>query len=243
MDIETISSLAATHGLSLRGGFAVSNDDRVPTPESGAVAQSLVLFGNTGSAIWPTFSSCPEIKDGLDNPLDRWSKRIGDDLAAQLGGVAYYPFAGPPHQPFISWAQKAEALRPSKLGMLLHPEFGLWHAYRFALALPYDLFDKQTNNLQQRHACDTCKDQPCYSACPVEAFVNGHYDVNRCVRYLDANPQGTCNHSGCMARMSCVEAEQHRYLQPHAEFHINQFLKARLKVLSDIPDSGPSNVS
>ena len=241
MDIETITSLAANLGLSVRGGFAVGEEDKVPTFENVAPAQSLVLFGNAGSSIWSEFSISPELQDGLDNPLDRWSQRIGDGLAAQLGGVAYYPFGGPPYQPFISWAQKAESLRPSKLGMLLHPEYGLWHAYRFAVALSDVLFDKQTNRSLQQHACDTCQAQPCYSACPVDAFLNDHYDVDRCVRYLEANPQAACNYNGCLARLSCPEAEQHRYLQPHAEFHISQFLKARLKALSEKPGDGLSN--
>ena len=241
MDIQSITSLATTRGLRMRGGFTVVADDKVPEFESGAAAQSLVLFGNTGSSIWPEFSTSSELRDGLDNPMDRWSKRIGDEIAAQLGGVAYYPFGGPPYQPFISWAQKAESLRPSKLGMLLHPEYGLWHAYRFAVALPVVLFDKQTDESLPLHACDTCLDQPCYSVCPVGAFANNHYDVDRCVRYLDANPHAACNRDGCMARMNCPKAEEHRYIQPHAEFHISQFLKARLKALSDLPNDGLSN--
>ncbi len=238
MDIQTITKLATSRGLSVRGGFACNDDDKVPTFEHGKAARSLVLFGNAGSSIWPEFSNSPEIKDGLDNPLDRWSKRIGDDMALQMGGLAYYPFGGPPYQPFISWAQKAESLRPSKLGMLLHPEYGLWHAYRFAIALPDALFDSTIHCSKQQHACDSCKDQPCYSACPVDAFFNDNYDVDRCVRYLNDNPEAACNKNGCMARMSCPEAEQYRYVQPHAEFHISQFLKARLKVLNDTHSDG-----
>ncbi len=236
MDIETITSIATPLGLSVRGGFVCSIEDKVPSLFNGEAARSLVLFGNAGSSIWPTFSISPEMQDGLDNPLDRWSQRIGDELAKQLGGMAYYPFGGPPYQPFISWAQRAESLRPSQLGMLLHPEYGLWHAYRFAVALPDVLFDTQSNKLPLRHACDTCEEKPCYSACPVDAFLNNHYDVDRCVSHLDANPQAVCNHDGCLARMSCPEAMEHRYVQPHAAFHISQFLKARLKSLNDKPN-------
>ena len=32
------------------------------------------------------------------------------------------------------WAQRAEPLHPSPLGVLIHPVHGLWHAYRGALA-------------------------------------------------------------------------------------------------------------
>src|SRR4030095_137820 len=32
------------------------------------------------------------------------------------------------------WAMRAEAVAPSPLGILIHPDYGLWHAYRGALA-------------------------------------------------------------------------------------------------------------
>ncbi len=236
MDIETITGKASEYGLVVRGGLAVSIDDSVPNMRNGAAARSLVLLGNAGSSVWPVFSQSAELKDGCDNPLDRWSKRVGDVLAKDLGAVAYYPFGGPPYQPFIRWAKKAESLRSSKIGLLLHPEFGLWHAYRLALAFPNTLFDEADAVTAQTHACDTCKTQPCYSTCPVDAFADDHYDVDRCVLYLDDNPQAECNQRGCLARMSCPEAVAYRYEQPHAAFHMKQFVTARIKTIKKAHD-------
>lgn len=231
MNIESITSKAIEYGLVVRGAFAVSADDSVPSMSDGAAARTLVLIGNTGSSVWPVFSQSMELQDGLDNPLDRWSVRVGDALAKELGAAAYYPFGGPPYQPFIHWARKAESLRSSKIGLLLHPEFGLWHAYRLALAFPDTLFDEKNAATEQAHACDTCKAQPCHGACPVGAFSDGHYDVDRCVSYLDANPQAECNKTGCLARMSCPEGAPFRYEQAHATFHMRQFVIARTKTM------------
>ena len=51
-----------------------------------------------------------------------------------LGGAAHFPFGGPPWLPFIRWAQRAGPVYPSPIGPLVHPDFGLWHAYRGAIA-------------------------------------------------------------------------------------------------------------
>jgi hypothetical protein len=100
---------------------------------------TLVLLGNVGSSLWPAFSISPEYRDGRENPLDRWSRRVGHDLAARFDGQALFPFGGPPYQPFLRWAARAETVHGSTLGMLIHPRYGLWHAHRFALALPESL--------------------------------------------------------------------------------------------------------
>lgn len=57
-------------------------------------------------------------------------------VAEALGATAVYPFQ-PPWQPFQRWAMRAEDVQSSPLGILIHPDYGLWHAYRAAL-----LFDR-----------------------------------------------------------------------------------------------------
>ena len=56
-----------------------------------------------------------------------------DPLARSVGAMALYPFDGPPYRPFQRWAMRAEPVAPSPLGLFIHPEYGLWHAYRAAL--------------------------------------------------------------------------------------------------------------
>jgi hypothetical protein len=91
--------------------------------------------GVIGSNFWPYFKASVFYNDGLPDPLDRWSRAIAESLAERFGGVALFPFHGPPHHPFQRWADRAEATRPSRMLLRIHPDYGLWHAYRFALAL------------------------------------------------------------------------------------------------------------
>ena len=77
--------------------------------------------GGAAGAASPT---SPEARDGRADPLDRWSRRVVDALAAALGARALYPFDGPPHWPFQRWARRAEAVHVSPLGLLIHPDYG-----------------------------------------------------------------------------------------------------------------------
>ena len=57
------------------------------------------------------------------------------DSAAEIGGQAIFP-SDKPYMPFQQWAMQAEGLKKSPLGMLIHPVYGLWHAYRGAILMP-----------------------------------------------------------------------------------------------------------
>ena len=120
-NIQRINALATDSGLTLRGWFEIQAGDMVPVLESGRPATLLMLFGQAGSAVWSSFSRSTEFVDGKPDPMDRWSHRVGTLLAKQLGGRALFPFEGPPWHPFGQWAQRAENLRPSPLGVLMHP--------------------------------------------------------------------------------------------------------------------------
>ncbi len=133
--LKQLRHQAEQQGLILRGGFSVAPEDQMPTLPSQRPAASLILFGNAGSSIWSTFCHSPEYRDGDPDPLDRWSMRIGEAMAEQFNGLALYPFDGPPFLPFLTWANKGEPTATSPLLIKIHPRYGLWHAYRFALAL------------------------------------------------------------------------------------------------------------
>lgn len=231
-NMHRISALATDVGLILRGWFRVRENDRVPMPESGRSAAVLLLFGQTGSAAWHCFTGSAEYADGEANPMDRWSYRIGRAMAEGLGGSALFPFEGPPWHPFGQWAQRVENTAPSPLGILMHSEYGLWHAYRFAIALPQPLegFDAMDSSRHlhpsDHHACDHCKDQPCLAACPVSAFSDGAYNLKSCADYLRRNEQADCHSTGCRARGACPQGTAYRYEPDHRQFHMQQFYAA-----------------
>src|SRR5262245_47622298 len=128
--IETVFTAIERTGLVPRGAFLLEEGER-----AGALAdiRTIVLTGMAGREGWSGFAMSPEAHDGLADPLDRWSRRVNEALAGELGGKALFPFDGPPFLPVQQWAQRAEPVHPSPIGILIHPRYGLWHSYRGAL--------------------------------------------------------------------------------------------------------------
>lgn len=225
IDYAAIASAAATVGLAVRGGFHPLDDDGILPATDGKRPATVVLLGNVGSSLWPAFSTSPEICDGADHPLDRWTRRVVGTLAGELGAAPLYPFGGPLHWPFQRWATRAEAVHPSPLGLLIHPDFGLWHAYRAALvfAAHIDLPVRE----QRASPCATCAATPCLSACPVGAFTGSSYDVAACTGHI-ASPSGAdCMQGGCRARRACPVGQLRTYGPGQVRFHMDAFLRSR----------------
>lgn len=186
----------------------------------GVTAGTLVMLGFTGKE-WPNFAASPEFKDGRPHPLDRWSYRVINELAALFSAKAYFPFTAPP-MPFIRWSKKAEPVHSSEIGMLIHPEFGLWHAWRGALAFreALDIPPRET----APSPCESCAEKPCLSACPVGAMKGGGvYDVAACVSHLRVQQGGECMTGGCLARRACPVGKEYQYTPEQAAFHTRSF--------------------
>lgn len=220
--IERLAHDAAQHGLAVRSAFAIAPGDGVPALDGGAPAQVLVLLGNIGSSLWPGFTAGPEYADGKPDALDRWSERIGQDMARRYGGRAMYPFGGPPHYPFQRWALRGGSLFASPVGLLIDGKHGLWHAFRFALSLP-DALDETPAVGTADSPCASCAGQPCLSTCPAQAFVAGEYRVRHCVEFLAGHADAACWRIGCLARHTCPIGQSDRYLPAQAVFHMRAF--------------------
>nr|WP_245363191.1 ferredoxin [Neorhizobium galegae] len=192
-----------------------------PLLGDGTLARAVVLLGNVGGSIWPEFTEWRKVHDCPD-PLDTWSKTLIRPLAEQLGAAAYFP-SDPPWQPFQQWAMKAEGLKSSPLGILIHPQFGLWHGYRGALGFPFAI-EKSPD--EARHPCESCADKPCLSACPVNAVSLSGFDIPRCRAYLAGDAgKATCMVSGCVARNACPVGARYRYPPKQLEFHMEALMR------------------
>lgn len=221
------ASLTA-HGLRVRGGWRPTASDALPSLPGERSATVVWMVGVVGSEFWPAFKASSFYQDGLPDPLDRWSCAVGSELAQKWGGLALFPFEGPPYHPFQQWATRAEPLQASPLMMRIHPEFGVWHAYRFALALPSMVPGDvpEASPLQGAvgvDLCLTCVGQPCLSACPVQAFTGTGYLLDTCAAHLHTAAGEDCMTAGCLSRRACPVGREHTYLPEHAAFHMQAF--------------------
>ena len=107
----------------------------------------------------------------------------------------------------------------------MHPEFGLWHSYRFALLGAE--FDAAREPLLAESPCLDCVGQPCLHRCPVGAIDGNGYDVARCAGFLLQNHQAECHSRGCLARYACPVAAELSYLPEQGKFHLRAFLNGR----------------
>ncbi len=210
------------HGLISRGFLNFDAGDAAPVAVSGEPAKSLMLVGQAGAPNWPTFQAWLSTRHPKpDNPLDCWSKDVIGGVAASLQARAVYP-SDKPWLPFQQWAVRAEGLKPSPLGILIHPEYGLWHAYRGAL-----LFDQPFDHAETpepNHPCENCLEKPCLATCPVGAFQNGGFDGAACVRHVIGECGVACRNDGCLARNACPVGVTYRYPAGVQAFHMAAFL-------------------
>jgi hypothetical protein len=223
---QQLVSALSVHGLSLRGSFAPVDADGLPTLPDGQSATGVWMVGVIGSAFWPHFQTSAFYNDGQSDPLDRWSRAIGGELAARFGGLALFPFDGPPYHPFQRWADRSEATQPSRMMLRIHPEHGLWHAYRFALALPMASEPPPVLATPPADLCATCSGQPCLQACPVGAYTGTVFLLDACAGHLHSGKGTDCMQTGCLARRACPVAPDLRYQPEHAAFHMQAFARS-----------------
>lgn len=219
--------LLQPHGLLVLGEFSPQSDEGPFTAGLEDQAGQIVLVGNAGSAMWDSFQESPEYEDGRADPLDRWSRRIGESVAAEVGCEVLFPFDGPPYPPFLQWAARSGQVFTSPIFLSIHRQYGLWHAYRFALVL-HNQPDELNTGGDMTSPCMECDGQPCLHSCPVDAFSPAIYRVEECVNYLRQDARSTCRLRGCAARHACPLAEEFHYIQDHAIFHMNAFIKSRI---------------
>jgi hypothetical protein len=216
--IEIAFSAIESIGLVPRGALRLDDSER-----TGALVdiRTIVLAGMAGREGWSAAS--PEAADGLGHPLDRWSRRVIEGLARELGAKALFPFGGPPFLPFQQWAQRAESVHASPIGILIHPRYGLWHSYRGALGF------REDHEIPMREAspspCDSCPERPCLAACPVGAFSATGYDLAACASHLRSAAGVDCMGCGCLARRACPVGAEHAYGPEQANFFMRAYLR------------------
>jgi epoxyqueuosine reductase QueG len=99
--------------------------------------------------------------------------------------------------------------------MALHPEFGLWSAYRAVLYTECNLPASRLQPVES--ACVDCA-APCVSACPAGALSQQEMpDARECLGYR-ITADSVCA-DRCVARLACPVAEAHHYPLAQIQHH------------------------
>ena len=174
----------------------------------------VILPGPHEPGFWSAFQTSPEATGDTPDPLDRWSRRIIDSLAAACGGTAVHPFGGPP---FPTFATRSGATWPSPIGLLIHANVGLWVSFRGAILIRTPARHAVSTH---KRPCDTCPAR-CTTACPIDAFSNGN-DIAACKTRINGPARADCITRGCPARRICPVGADLR-LPAQAAFHMEAF--------------------
>jgi hypothetical protein len=217
--LDALTAALASHGLNLVGSTAVEAYDAGLPAERKLLrwapgARSAVVIGNGGGAFWDGFAAhrrtLPDAAPA-DHPLDAYTRELITRLVAPFVPASariVFPFDHPAVPlSFQRLALLAGLGGPSRLGVLVHPEFGPWIALRAAVLLgatvalprPAAAFDP----------CPTCVERSCMPACPAAAVSDAGWDMLRCAEQR-ARPDDVCAR-GCHARLECVLGRAHRY--------------------------------
>jgi epoxyqueuosine reductase len=194
-------------------------------------ARSIVVLANGGGALWAAFKDHVARNSGWDrreNPLDDFIREIVEREVTrplkESGGrfTVVYPFS-PRSLNFIELGKAAGIAGPSILGVVVHPTYGPWVAFRAAFLM--DIAIDSPGDAQEFDPCPGCAARSCIAACPVSAvsFPKG-WDVARCVTHrVESEPDCA---GRCHARAACVLGPEHRYPDDELAYHQMRALRS-----------------
>ncbi len=174
-------------GVNLAGVLPIdAYDERVPSGWRSAAllpsARSAVVLATGGPTFFRAFRQSPEAGESID-PLDRFLVRVVEAaIRGEPAAVAGYYFERRDgFADFVGLARASGLGVPSRLGILIHPEFGPWLAIR-ALILTERVLT------------------------PTHGLPG--FDLSRCTAHSRQDP--ACQ-VGCAARRACPVGARYRY--------------------------------
>ena len=103
----------------------------------------------------------------------------------------------------------------------MHPQYGLWHAYRGALLFDVELPVAPPHD--SNHLCDACTGKPCLKACPVDAYSAAGFAHRDCLAHVRGADGAPCRGAGCLDRNACLYGAEYRYPADMQAFHMAAF--------------------
>ena len=235
--LASIRRAAAPYGLNLIAAVPADRYDAIAPPSMRAQAlapdaKSIVVIGNGGGAFWNAFTTYADAHPGWrdrTHPLDDFTRDlIANEIVPVMTGqgvacTSAYPFIGEGTLSFLGLGKLAGLGGPSILGVLIHPTYGPWIAFRAALLL--DIALDQPGEAADFDPCPRCVTRACITACPASAvsFPAG-WDIPGCLTHR-VEVEADCA-SRCHARVACVIGPNHRYPDDELAYHHRRALAA-----------------
>lgn len=236
--LDDVRTAAAKNGLNLVAATAADRYDAAVTPAYRAAAiapgaRSIIVIGNGGGAFWKSFKRHADENPGWtarDNPLDDFTRAVIErDVApalaqSRIAHTIVYPFmSNGPTLNFMEAGKAAGLSGPSILGVVVHPVYGPWIAFRAAILLD-ELIDAP-GEAYRFDPCPSCVPRTCISACPADAVSAAKgWDIPKCLTHrVEVEPDCAPR---CHARAGCVLGPEHRYPDDELAYHQMRALRA-----------------
>jgi epoxyqueuosine reductase len=228
---DDISRNAQRFGLNLIAALPAQRYELAAAPAYRADpicpgCRSIVVIGNGGADFWRVFKGHAAENPGWferDNPLDDFTREVVEKeivMPIQTAGVrcvTVYPFgSNGPTLNFMQLATLSGLAAPSIIGVVVHPVFGPWIAFRAALLL--DCKIDHPGDAIGFDPCPACSTRSCISACPGAAvsFPSG-WNIPKCLAHrVEAHPECA---DRCHARVACVLSPDQRYPDDELAYH------------------------
>ena len=243
---EALRDRLAAIGLNHHGAFPIADWDAVAPPERAAArllpaARSVHVFASAGPALWEAFTAAiaadPRTLTEHAHPLDAFVRAqvaLADPLLGDQPRRWFFVDDSPPLD-FRRLATLAGLGVPSRMGLLIHPDHGLWMGLRAALLLG----SPAEGPARPADPCATCP-APCAAACVGGAFDTGQLDILACARF---HVTATACATTCAARSACPVGRP--YPEDAIRYHNHRptgraELRARFGIIDDPhPGEGP----
>jgi len=236
--IEEIRRAGAPYGLNLVAAAAVERYDAAVTApyRASAIApdsRTIVVIGNGGGDLWAALKRHAGAHPGWferANPLDDFTREIVEREiapAARIGGAnarVVYPFMNDSATlNFIELGKVAGLAGPSILGVVVHPVYGPWIAFRAAILI--DRVIVAPGAAAAFDPCPSCTVRSCIPACPVGAVAYpAGWDIPMCLTHrVEDEPDCAPR---CHARAGCVLGPAYRYPDEELAYHQMRALRA-----------------
>ena len=220
--LTAVTPVLAAAGLNLRGCLRVERYDALVPPAWRAQsllppARSALVLAAGGRGFFEAFRASPEARFFSD-PLDAYTRRQAEAVADRLAGRALFAFErmDGSYADFVALGRAGGLGAPSRLGLLLHPEYGPWMSIRAVVLTRCEL--AETHPLSSFDPCRGCA-APCARACRGQAFAGEGFDVARCAatRRREAGCRRRCD-----ARRACIIGTGNRYAEAAEAHHMGE---------------------